>query len=159
MTTDGLFPLPLASALGTSIWTWVQGAVPRRLLATLYARVRTQGTALFVPLRGDTPDCRRLLDLHLQPLEDGAIAHVCDCLWSEPRAVPILFQVDRARSARTLDQCAFCRRIKVRSEWREVEDACLLLRLDRAPVLPSVEQTVCCGCQHTLIHSMAAEVA
>lgn len=159
MTTDGCFPLPLESAVGESIWQFVRGATARRMLSTLYRRVREQNATLFVPLRGDLPDRRRLLDLRLQPVGEGAIAHTCDCVWSESRAIPVLFDASRV-GQRTLDQCPFCHRVKVaRDDWREVEDACLILRLERAQTLPSLEQTVCFGCQRSLLKSVAAHAA
>src|SRR5690349_23852884 len=95
--SDFVAPLRSASGpqahevLGQSIWERIPAGLPKRLWELLYSRVRAIGGAVFVPMRVDRPDERRLIDIEVRPLSDGSIQHICEPVWREERpAVALL---------------------------------------------------------------------
>src|SRR5688500_5682128 len=79
-----------AQLLGTSIWARIPEAVVRQLWELLSNRVRAVGGGVFVPMRVDRADERRLVDIELRPLGDGSIRHICEPVWREHRAAVAL---------------------------------------------------------------------
>src|SRR5262245_16060231 len=81
----------LEQVLGRPIWERIPEGVVRQLWELLYSRVRAVGGSVFVPMRLDRVDERRLIDIELRPLGDGSIRHVCEPVWREKRlAVALL---------------------------------------------------------------------
>ena len=79
---------------------------------------------MFVPMRVDRADERRLVDIELRPLADGSIRHVCEPVWHEARPAVALLDPAYPRDERTLRSCEWCRRIQVRlGAWEEIEEA------------------------------------
>src|SRR5690606_32796128 len=66
----------LHDVLGQTIWSRIPGGVVRQLWELLYSRVRATGGSVFVPMRVDRADERRLIDIELQPLGEGVVRHI-----------------------------------------------------------------------------------
>ena len=88
----------LAEVIGRPIWERIPAGVVRQLWELLYSRVRAVGGSVFVPMRVDRVDERRLIDIELRPLADGSIRHVCEPVWQEAR--PAVALLDPVLSAR-----------------------------------------------------------
>ena len=115
---------PIAQ-LGQSVWDSRRRAKCDgcgRCCFNAFGRV---GAPVFVPMRADTPDERRLLDIEVRPLVDRSIQHVYECVWTEARLASRIARSGLARDAREhADCCAWCRRIQVGiGTWEEIEDA------------------------------------
>jgi hypothetical protein len=150
----------LSDVLGESIWGGIPEGVVRQLWAVLYSRVRASGGSVFVPVRADLADERRLIDIELQPLGEGMVRHVCEPVWRESRPAVALLDPSYPRDERTLRCCMWCRRIQVRlGSWEEIEDAQQILKIPADSSLPRLQPTACTSCKQSLLKTFPARVA
>lgn len=150
----------LPELFGRSIWERVPEGVVRQLWELLYGRVRAVGASVFVPMRVDRADERRLIDIELQPLGDGSIRHVCEPVWCESRPAVALLDPSYPRDERSLLSCMWCRRIQVRlGAWEEIEDAQQTLAIPADSTLPRLEPGACSTCKQSLLKTFPARVA
>lgn len=150
----------LSAVLGRSIWERTPEGVVRQLWELLYNRVRAVGGSVFVPMRIDRPDQRRLVDIELQPLSDGSIRHVCEPVWREARPAVALLDPSYPRDERTLFCCSWCQRIQVRlGAWEEIEDAQQTLAIPADSTLPRLQPAACTTCKQSLLKTFPARVA
>jgi hypothetical protein len=146
--------------LGHPIWQRIPAGVVRQLWELLYNRVRAVGGGVFVPMRVDRADERRLIDIELQPLADGSIRHICEPIWSECRPAVALLDPAYPRDGRVLRSCAWCQRIQVRlGVWEEIEQAQQTLAILAESTLPQVESVACTSCKQSLLKTFPARVA
>ena len=150
----------LPDVFGQPIWSRIPEGVVRQLWELLYGRVRAIGGSVFVPMRVDRADERRLIDIELQPLGDGSIRHVCEPVWRESRAAVALLDPSYPRDERTLLGCTWCRRIQVRlGAWEEIEDAQRTLAIPADSTLPRLAPGACTTCKQSLLKTFPARVA
>lgn len=150
----------LAHVLGRPIWDRVPAGVVRQLWELLYKRVRAIGGGVFVPMRVDRADERRLVDIELFPLADGSIRHVCEPIWRELRPAIALLDPAYPRDERVLRSCMWCRRIQVRlGVWEEIEQAQQSLAILAEATLPRLEFVACTSCKQSLLKTFPARVA
>jgi hypothetical protein len=155
---------PVAAApgqvLGSPIWEHIPSGVVRQLWELLYNRVRAIGGGVFVPMRVDSADERRLIDIELRPLGDGSIRHVCEPVWRERRAAVALLDPAYPRDERVLRSCMWCRRIQVRlGVWEEIEQAQQTLAILAEASLPQLVPVACTSCKQSLLKTFPARVA
>ncbi|HEY5807465.1 MAG TPA: PAS domain-containing protein [Povalibacter sp.] len=147
------------AVIGRPVWDFVRGVQVRQLWEILFERVRAVGAPVFVPMRADTATLRRVMDVELHPLPEGAIRQVFECVWTESRAAIALLDASYPRNDVSLQCCAWCNRIQVRmGAWEEIEDAVLTLRIEATESLPEVKQAVCSGCKQSLLKTFPARV-
>jgi len=146
--------------VGRSIWEFIPGTLPRQLWEVLYSRVRAVGAPVFVPLRMDTPDMRRLIDLELHPLGDRFVRHVGECIWTEARPAIALLDPNYPRDSRKLSRCAWCARIRVDfGSWVEIEQAQAMLELEAIATLPTVHDSACTSCTQSMLKTFPVRAA
>lgn len=150
----------LPDVFGRPVWDRVPGGVVRQLWKLLYDRVRGAGGSVFVPMRVDRADERRLVDIELQLLGDGSIRHVHELVWREARAAVALLDPSYPRDDRSLLSCTWCRRIQVRlGAWEEIEDAQQTLAIPADSTLPRLQPSACNTCKQSLLKTFPARVA
>jgi hypothetical protein len=146
--------------VGQPVWGLLGGGRVRLVWQVLYGRVRAIGAPIFVPMRVDTAEERRLLDIELRPLADRSIQHVCECAWTEARTPVALLDPARMRDARQVLCCAWCSRVQVGvGRWVEIEEAERALNVEAALAAPRLRQGVCAACQQALLQTYPARVA
>jgi hypothetical protein len=150
----------LRDYVGLPVWELLGEGRVRQLWQVLYRRVRAIGASIFVPMRVDTADERRLLDIEVRPLADRSIQHVCECAWTEARAPVALLDPVSQRDEREVLCCAWCRRVQIGvGVWQEIEDAERSLGIRPAGTLPRLRPDVCVTCQQALLQTFPARVA
>jgi hypothetical protein len=160
MRTVVPFAVEAEDVIGRSLWDFVSGTQVRQLWQVLFDRVRAIGAPVFVPMRADTANLRRVLDVELHPMPERSIRQVFEIVWTEPRASVALFDHSHPRNDANLVCCAWCNRVQVRlGAWEEIEDAQLTLRIEAAPTLPAITRGVCSGCKQTLLKTFPARMA
>ena len=146
--------------IGRPVWELLGEGGVRLLWEVLYRRVRAIGAPVFVPMRVDAPDERRLVDIELRPLADRSIQHICERVWSEARPAVALLDPAWPRDERTLRCCSWRQRIRVSiGVWQEIEDAQFTLGLEAAGPLPTLKRDACVTCKQSLLKTFPARVA
>ncbi|MFL6550339.1 MAG: PAS domain-containing protein [Povalibacter sp.] len=159
MRTVVPFAVEARDVIGRPLWDFIPGTQVRQLWEVLFERVRAVGAPVFVPMRADTAELRRVLDVELHPLPEGAIKQVFECVWTEARPRVALFDHEHPRNESSVLCCAWCNRVQVRlGAWEEIEDAQLTLRIEAAPALPLIQRGVCSGCKQSLLKTFPARV-
>jgi hypothetical protein len=146
--------------VGLPVWELLGEGEVRLLWQVRHGRVRAIGAPVFVPMRVDTVDERRLLDVELRPLADRSIQHICECAWTESRPPVALLDPARVRNEHHLRCCAWCRRVQVEiGVWQEIEDAERTLGVEEAETLPTLRTSACVTCKQALLQTFPAKVA
>jgi hypothetical protein len=146
--------------VGRPVWELLGDGQVRLLWQVLHRRVRAIGASVFVPMRVDTLDERRLLDVELRPLADRSIQHICECAWTEARAPVALLDPTQSRDGREVLCCAWCSRVQVGvGLWQEVEEAQRSLGIKAVDALPTLRPGACVTCQQALLQTFPARVA
>lgn len=150
----------LPEVSGRPIWERVPGGVVRQLWELLYDRVRAMGGSVFVPMRADRADERRLVDIELRLMLDGSIRHVYEPVWRESRPALALLDPSYPRDGRALLSCSWCQRIQVGlGAWEEIEDAQRTLAIPADSTLPQLQPVACGRCKQSLLKTFPARVA
>lgn len=150
----------LEQVMWRSIWERIPGRTVRQLWELLYNRVRAAGGSVFVPMRADRPDERRLVDIELRPRADGSIQHICEPVWRESRPAVALLDPAYPRDERILRNCMWCRRIQVRlGLWEEIEQAQQSLSILADATVPQLKWAACSSCKQSLLKTFPARVA
>jgi len=151
--------ITIDTVIGRSLWDFVRGTQVRQLWEVLFERVRAIGAPVFVPMRADTANLRRVLDVELHPLPERSIRQVFECVWTEARPAMALLDTAYPRNTNSVLCCAWCNRIQVRlGAWEEIEDAQLTLRIEAADTLPALNHGVCSGCKQSLLKTFPVRV-
>jgi len=146
--------------IGRSIWDFIAGVIPQQIWRVLYGRARSFGAPMFVPLRSDDANHRRVIDVELHPAGDRSVRHVRECVSVERRIAVALLDPNYPRDERELKQCAFCARIEVKfGTWQEVEHAYVSLHLNVALTLPRLREAACESCKQSLLKTFPVRVA
>ncbi len=139
--------LTRGAVLRQPIWHFISGVSTRHLYELMFAEVRSAGRRFTLPMRCDSPDRRRFMELDIEPRTGGAIALRCRLLREEARETQPLLDPAAERSAEELRACSFCKRLQGRDGlWREVEDAILHGDLLGERLLPRLTHVVCPEC-------------
>lgn len=150
----------LNAMVGRPIWELTPAGEVRHLSMFVYRRVRAVGARVFVPMRVDLPEQRRLVDIELRPLRDGSIAHVFELVWNESRAAVALLDPAYPRDERTLRRCWWCNRIQVGAGmWEEIETAQVKLDIPALATLPQVVAASCPPCRQAVLSIFPMQVA
>jgi len=144
---NGAPELNASSLLGVSIWDCVAGVSTREIYAVAFDLVRQERRALSLPIRCDSPTCRRFMELEIVPGAGRVLELRALLLRAEPRPAEELLDPRRARSDVILEACSFCRDIYVgNSAWMGVEDAVRHMDLFSSAQLPLLSHSVCPRC-------------
>ena len=142
-----------AQVLQRPIWSFISDQTTRELYRQMLTRVRG-GSSLQFSFRCDSPTCRRLLEMKVNPLEKGAVEFVTRTLWAEERPAPALLEPGAARSDAWLRMCSWCEKVWSGEAWAEIEDAIADSRLFEQPLMPSMTHAICELCRHKMMDTL-----
>jgi hypothetical protein len=135
------------SILGRSLWDSISDPTTREIYAALLARVRGGRGPVHFQFRCDSPAIRRLLDMRITRLPDGAVEFSTTPVSLEPRTPVAVLDPLARRSAAFLVSCAWCARLRVtEGEWVEVEEAMRILDPFEQQVMPRLSHGMCPDC-------------
>ncbi len=147
---NGVPELCAASALGTSLWSHIGDPTTAELYRLILDRVRS-GRLVNVPFDGSGPGVLRQMRLHLRPLPGGQVecrSTVVREHWqgtvrsSAPGPVPPPMR---------LTVCSWCGRMRVETEWRDVEVAVTALQVFTAAGPSVISHGACPACAVRLL--------
>jgi hypothetical protein len=119
----------------------------------LLRRIRGEVRSVQLPVRCDSPEVRREMDLLIAARSAGRFIEFSAQLRSEEEREQFqpLLAPATPRGEDTLTMCGWCDRFLVDGDWVEVEDAVARLELLRRPELPAIEHGVCPSCSEMLM--------
>ena len=135
------------SVLGRSLWHFVSDHQVVHLYKILVEKVRVKRSPLTVPIRCDSPDKRRLIDVTLNPQPADCVEFNCRTRRIEPRKPVLLLDSGMDRSDVLVRICSFCKKIAVSDTvWADTEEAIRILDLFGSDSLPGLTHGMCPGC-------------
>ncbi len=136
------------------LFQFIADRTTQSLYRQAIGRVR-EGHSLKFPFRCDSPRCRRLLQMNMEPGPDGMVEFRTQIL-SETERDPIpLLEPNSPRSKLQLVSCGWCKRFQVGGNWVEVEQAIEQLNLFEIPLLPMVTHGICEPCLQRMLDTLA----
>ena len=133
--------------IGESVWNFIHGRPTRHLYEMLFKKVRTNKKQVNVPLRCDSPQCRRFMSLAITSLEAGTLELQGTLLREEVRSRVSLLDTNMERTHNFVTICSWCKRVLLPDEkWREVEEAVLHLALFNARARLQLTHGICPRC-------------
>ncbi len=143
---NGAEELTEESVVGRSIFSFIAGESVRHLWALLLRRAR-QGVVVQVPIRCDSPDDFRALELVVTMDGPELLLVTTSMLFVVPRPSVRLLRKTAPRSGSSVRTCSWCKRIEVPGRgWCEAEEAAVLLEVLTGATPPDLEQASCLDC-------------
>lgn len=134
-----------AAVLGRPLWDFVVDATTQHIYRRAVHRVR-DGRSVEFTFRCDSPARRRLMQMRMNPEDDGTVRFIVRTVATEDRPPQRLFLPDAERTAQVLVICGWCKKIRVGERWDEVDSALASLRtFEQAPV-PELSHGICEEC-------------
>jgi hypothetical protein len=135
--------------LDRPIWEFLNDSTTRQIYRSLVSRVRAGREARF-PLRCDSPDLRRYLNMIITPARENHVSFEVVVVAVEPRPTQRIWDRRTIRSDRLLVVCAWCKHVHVNGEWMEIEDALTPLRIFESEPLPALTHGICGACNRAM---------
>lgn len=143
---NGASPSLAEGALGTILWSHIEGDSIREIYRLLTLRAR-QGRSMSFTYRCDSPVERRTFLMSIRAGEEQCVDFQSDLISMESRPAVRLLESNHPRGEGFVRVCAWCQRVAVGpEEWLEVEDAVNRLGLLQAESLPALTHGMCQAC-------------
>ncbi|MGZ4692136.1 MAG: PAS domain S-box protein [Acidimicrobiales bacterium] len=139
--------------LGRSLWSSVDGLEVQAIWQLLVARVRSAGVEVRVPFRCDAPTMRRWFEMRIIPEPGGVVRFRSTLDHVEPRlhVTLSLAASGHETSARPLEVCCGCERVREGRDWLEIEDVVAHLRLLGEQPAPTIARRICPACEQLMM--------
>jgi hypothetical protein len=143
---NGAPELTEENVLGRSVFSFIADESVRHLWALLLRRAR-QGVVVKVPIRCDSPDDLRALELVVTMDGPDLLLVTTSVLFAVPRRSVGLLRRSASRPEASVKICSWCKRIEVPGRgWCEVEETAVLFEALTGEALPGLEQGSCLDC-------------
>jgi hypothetical protein len=136
--------------LSRSLWDFISDATTRQIYREIIARVR-KGRRISFRLRCDAPDERLFMRIDASRAAAGAVRFEVVTLAAQPRAPESLLRGRAPEpSERSVLMCGWCKRVKVGSDWRELEEALPDLDVFECDSVPLLTHGICADCEQQM---------
>lgn len=148
-TLNAARDLTAQSVLGQRLSDFIAGPETRMIYEALVARILDTGESVRFTYRCDGPDCRRHMEMRVEPAAPEVVRFLSRLLREEPREVQHLLDDHARRSDEILTMCSWCKRVRddAVDEWLDVEDYVVRTKLLEAAVLPQLSHGLCPHCE------------
>jgi len=131
---------------GKNLFEQVKNRETRQIYFELFKLVREHRRHIQFKYRCDSPDTRRLMQMHLLPLNNEHILCCSRIIKAEPRKPLSLLDSDMKRSAQFVIMCGWCKDVKTPAGWLPVEEAIKDLEYFNAEAPPKISHGICSKC-------------
>ncbi len=136
--------------IGTSVLSYISDHTTAVVYKCLFDRVQERGETVQFPIRCDSPELRRFLEIEISR-RPGGFRVRSSVKRSEPRRPQELLEPERPDDGTLLHMCSWCKRVDALGAWVEVEEAVRRLALFEHAVLPKITHTMCEPCYADVI--------
>lgn len=140
-----------STVVGQSLWEFISDVPTRTLYREIHSHVRRTGNSITVPFRCDSPTLQRYMELTISNQHDGQLLYDSALVRVVPQRRLNMLDPERKRSGQLLTMCSFCKRSLIEpTDWLELENIALKLRLYDQQTVPGVLYTVCPECENMI---------
>ncbi len=141
-----------SSALGRSLWDFIENPEVKSIYRMLLDRIRRTGQPFSFDYRCDAPELRRFLQMTVVPLDRGAVEFQSRLLREEPRGTVALLSSEVPRVETFVRVCSWCKKLDAgRDHWVEVEEALPSLGIMNKTKLPRLTHGACPQCYERMM--------
>lgn len=142
------------TVLHRPLWDFITDLTTRQLYRDVLILVR-RGRPLRFNFRCDSPTCRRLMEMNIGCVDNGAVEYRIRTITESNRPSQLLLEPNIDRFAELLRVCSWCKMIHVGDGWVEAEDAITSLGLFERPTLPAITHGICEQCYQRMIETLS----
>jgi hypothetical protein len=144
---NGMPELTESMIVGRVLWEFIAGKPTQSLYRVLHDRVRATGRPINVPFRCDSPTLQRYMQLTISMEPQGHLLYESTLIRTQSQRHMRLLSPQFPRSSQSLTMCSFCKRALIEpSDWLDLENISLKLRLFEQQTVPELRYTVCPQC-------------
>lgn len=117
------------AVIGKSLASFIAGDISNMFVQAMVDSARARGKTVYRPYRCDSGRMKRYMEMTAIPLPDGLVEVRHRLLYTEPVRHFQFVPAQRIASpgAMRIKRCSMCNKVRVASDWYEIDDA---LRLD-----------------------------
>ncbi|WP_339908349.1 hypothetical protein [Symmachiella dynata] len=144
---NGAAELTEKSVQGRSLWEFIADATTQSLYQEIHRRIRLTGQSSVIPIRCDSPNLKRQMQLTISCEPEGALHYRSVLLRVELQPRFTLLEPSTKRTADELTMCSCCKKCLVEpTDWVELEIMAARLNLLENETAPCLLYSVCPGC-------------
>jgi hypothetical protein len=114
-------------------------------------RVARRGRTVRFPFRCDSPGVMRLMEMTVQPVDDGSVEFQTRLLSKEARPAIRILDSRLKRSEEFLRICGWCHRVHMTGNWEQLEQAVQELHLMEVERPPTLTHGICEECNGKML--------
>lgn len=135
---------------GTPLLDHISDDTLRHLTAELIAKVRRDNGTVKLPMRCDSPELQRFMNLEIAAGENDEVEFTVELVEQRARSPVALLDASVARSSALLYVCSWCKRGLVEGAWKALDEVIRTAKaFEREPV-PGVSHGLCPDCSVVL---------
>lgn len=147
---NGAAELTEENVLGRSVYSFISDEKVRHVWELLLRRAR-QGVVVQVPIRCDSPEFRRTVEILVTMDGPDRLLITTDTVSSFRRPAVRLLRSSEPRAESSVRICSWCKRVEIAERgWCEIEEAGELLQALSGEPLPALVQGSCPDCYPSL---------
>lgn len=137
----------LSFVLNKPLWDFIADIETIHLYKLLVEMARTKKKSITVPIRCDSPNLRRFIEIIIKPLPGNSVEFSSQIIRVEQRDFLEILDTTVDRSEDLVCICSYCKKIEVsENEWLDTEKAVEFLDLFKSAELPQLTHSVCPVC-------------
>jgi hypothetical protein len=143
------------ATLQKSLLEYISDQETRDLYNQILDTVRATKEKITIPLRCDSPEYRRFIELKMSPKDKGAVELIGHVKKMERRNRVALLEKGSKKSDEFIRTCSWCKKVLVPNEgWFEIEEAIKRLKLMESTVVPKLTHGMCPSCYDKIIQQL-----
>jgi len=134
------------------LWQHMADEGTRSFYEQVHKRVRSTGKPLMLPVRCDSPNLKRHMQLTISPEATGTLHYESILLRVEAQPHLALIDMRCKRTAERMTMCSCCQKILIEpTGWIEIEDVATALHLFESKSAPNLFYSVCPDCAQAAV--------
>ncbi len=131
--------------LGKNLFDYIQDITIKQIYLDIIEKVR-QGREINIDYRCDAPTLKRLLKMYVKLENNGIVKFVSEPIQITPQQYIYLLDPKLPKEDKPIPMCSWCKRIKIETEWEDLENAINKYQLLVQDKLPFLTHTICEKC-------------
>jgi len=137
--------------LGKNLLDFIENISVKQIYLDIINQAR-KGNVITIDFRCDAPTCRRLLQMTIRPEKNNVVTFFSKAKEILSWDYINILDSKAIRSIELIPMCSWCKKIKMDSEWEELEQAIKKYGLLTQKQVPSLTHTICEDCYQKLMY-------
>lgn len=141
--------------INKSLWNFIADKETINLYQMAVEKVRSSNKIVNIPIRCDSPELKRFIEISIKPLPDNIIEFSSKIIGIERRDPVELLDFYIDRSDEFIKICSYCKQVEIaENEWVETDKAIIELDLFGSYILPRLTHGVCPLCYESIMEKL-----